>query len=530
MQAVLDKLSTASGMTTVPTSAPAPQSASFEDELKRVNQEIYERNVELTIRNRTFSILQKIYEIINTGLGVEETAQKLIMAIVQELQFRNGMVALRDKKNKFLQSIAVGFLTQEEVELTKEYNYPFRNLYLPLTNTDNFLVRSLINNKTHLTNDLNDILMPFIDEKKSAELAEKLNIKTCIVYPINFAGNTIGVMMFGMDKHIGFLSRAEREILKELIEVVAIAIERAQIYEDLKDANERLKEVDKLKDEFVSVASHELRTPMTAIKSYLWMALAGKGGPINEKQKYYLDRAYNSTDRLIKLVNDMLNISRIESGRMTFAIKEVDLPKLVDDVIAEVKPRADELGLTVEISQSRPLSAGSVKISDNNVVSAQISTDSNRFQQIATIPHVIADPDKIQEVLMNLVGNSLKFTPRGGKISISFEVKGDEIITHVTDTGVGLEPDDKEKLFQKFGLIQGSYVTNQNAFLGTGLGLYICKEIIELHKGKIWADSEGRNKGATFSFSLKLFNETTLASFSQLQQGKGEVGIIHNSL
>jgi signal transduction histidine kinase len=283
--------------------------------------------------------------------------------------------------------------------------------------------------------------------------------------------------------------------------VVAIAIERAQLYEDLKDANERLKEVDKLKDEFVSVASHELRTPMTAIKSYLWMALAGKGGDLSEKQKYYLDRAYNSCDRLIKLVNDMLNISRIESGRMSFTFADVDMITLVEDTFAEVKPRADELGLNLILTKPEQ-----------------------------ALPHVIADTDKIKEVVINLIGNSLKFTPPGGNITVNFEISKDMVVTHVSDNGAGIVADDMSKLFSKFGLLEGSYTNNRNVSMGTGLGLYICKNIVEIHNGKIWAYSAGKGKGSTFSFSLPFFNEVVLKKMNEGAEGSAGLGIIHTQL
>src|SRR5260221_349700 len=129
---------------------------------------------------------------------------------------------------------------------------------------------------------------------------------------------------------------------------------------------------------------------MTAIKSYLWMALDGRGGALTEKQRYYIERGYLSVDRLIKLVNDMLNISRIESGRITVQLQAVDLQKLTEEVVEEVTPRANELEVTVEV------------------------------QRADSLPQVSADPDKIKEVLFNLIGNSLKFTQKTGKITVSF--------------------------------------------------------------------------------------------------------------
>jgi signal transduction histidine kinase len=264
-------------------------------------------------------------------------------------------------------------------------------------------------------------------------------------------------------------------LIYRLGEVIGIALDNALLYNEVQLNNEKLKELDKLKDEFVSVASHELRTPMTAIMSYIWMALDGRGGPLTEKQKYYLERAYSSVNRLIKLVNEMLNVSRIESGRVTVSLGAVDLEKITQEVIDEVLPRANELGISVE----------------------EVHGDA--------LPLVLADSDKIKEVLFNLLGNALKFTQKEGKITVSFFINGDMVETTVKDTGSGIAPGDLPKLFQKFGLLPDSYTMNQIApNSGTGLGLYICKAIIELHHGKIWADSEGHGKGTAVTFSLKI--------------------------
>ncbi|HSX09924.1 MAG TPA: sensor histidine kinase [Candidatus Saccharimonadales bacterium] len=274
-----------------------------------------------------------------------------------------------------------------------------------------------------------------------------------------------------------------------------------KVSSELKAANEKLKVLDKLKTEFVSVASHELRTPMTAIKSYLWMALKGKGGELNERQRFYIERSYNSVDRLGRLVNDMLNISRIESGHITIDFQAVDLHKVAQEVIDEVLPRAGELGVFVSM------------------------------QKMNSSPIVLADPDKIKEVLFNLIGNSLKFTERGGKIIVSFVQKDSMIETIVRDTGMGIATEDIGKLFQKFGILPGTYITNQTA-MGTGLGLYICRSIIDLHHGEIKVKSEGKGKGATFIFSLKKFKDADLEYIKnqQADEKKDKVGLIHAKL
>ena len=284
-----------------------------------------------------------------------------------------------------------------------------------------------------------------------------------------------------------------------------MAVQNSSLYtsvkesaEQLERANEKLKELDKLKDEFVSLASHELRTPMTAIKSYLWMTLKGDAGEINEKQKQYLDRAYMSVDRLIKLVNDMLNISRIESGRLTVNMQKVDIYEITEEVLDEVRPKANEQGVNIVFSPNQ------------------------------TISPVLADADKIKEVIFNLVGNSLKFTPKDGSITITFRLNGEFLETEIKDTGSGISNENISKLFQKFGMIPESYVMNKTAS-GTGLGLYICRSIIEIHKGKIWVTSDGVGKGAAFCFTLKVFNEKDALEFGN-SDIKDEVGIVHTQV
>lgn len=484
--------------------AVASQHSDIEKELQRVNREMYERNVELAIRNQTLSVLRKLYEIINTSLGVNETADKLITAIVTELKFQGGAIALIDADANVLKSTAVfrrdvdssNTLVIDAITLLKQ-------LSLSLTQADNFAVDCAVNRKVRMTNSIYDIVTPLVNQKKADELQQVLGVQTLVLYPIIFAGLNFGVLIIGLDKHVGDLSRAERELLHELIYVVGIAIDRAKLYSDLKEANEKLKALDKLKDDFVSVASHELRTPMTAIKSYLWMALSGKGGELSEKQKYYLDRSYSSTDRLIKLVNDMLNISRIESGRMTYDMQKVDMTALANDVITDVKPRADELGIKIE-----------VRVEGDGL----------------SVEAVLADADKIKEVLFNIVGNSLKFTPKDGTITINLSRKNTMIQCDVTDTGAGLGPEDLAKLFQKFGLLPGSYTINKTDQQGTGLGLFITKSIIEKHGGEITASSEGLGKGATFTFTLPVFDQQKFEEFHKGQEGKEKIGMIHTAV
>ncbi len=242
------------------------------------------------------------------------------------------------------------------------------------------------------------------------------------------------------------------------------------VSQEVYKANSELHKVNKLKDDFVSIASHELRTPMTAIRSYAWMALHRSDVPLSDKLKRYLERTLISTERLINLVNDMLNVSRIESGRIEISPSAFDLNNLIGEVLIEVDAKAKEKNLTIE-------------------------------HLVNNVPKMFADQNKVHQILLNLIGNSLKFTPSGGKITISYQSDGQVIEVDIKDTGVGIEQDDLNRLFKKFSRVDNSYVATANTG-GTGLGLYICKSLLDLMKGTIKVESIGANQGTTFKFTL----------------------------
>ncbi len=443
------------------------ENAGQADELAHINQEMYKKSVELNERNKTLSLLQKIDEIILSDLThLNEIAEKVTSLLVTDIDFQLVSLFLHDKQASKLKRIALsqspgagGGDAQQEG--------PAYLLEIPFWATDNLIIQAVNEKVMKFSSGITEVLL----SSRSGVSAPE-GIQSVFAYPLSVRGEVIGAMVVCMRETQDELSEYRRDLLNRLGELIGIALDNSLLYNEVQASNEKLKTLDKLKDEFVSLASHELRTPMTAIRSYLWMALDGRGGELTEKQKYYLERAYSSTDRLIKLVNDMLNISRIESGRITVNPQPIDLLKLTRDVVEEVAPTAKERGVTVTVTEPEAL------------------------------PEVLADSDKIKEVLFNLLGNSLKFTPKDGSVTVSFAKNGDMIETKIKDTGAGINPDDLPKLFQKFGMLESSYAMNKSAS-GTGLGLYICRAIIELHKGKIRVASEGHSKGAEFTFTLK---------------------------
>jgi len=234
-------------------------------------------------------------------------------------------------------------------------------------------------------------------------------------------------------------------------------------------ANERLKELDRMKSDFVSNVSHELRTPLTAIKGAVDLILREVAGPLTEKQVHYLTRVRSNTQHLAGLINDLLDLAKIESGKIEFRSSRVSLSGLVHEVAEALRPVAAEKVIALETTIREP-----------SIL-------------------VWADRDKINQVLTNLIGNAIKFTPVQGRITVSASRNGGESVqVSVSDTGPGVPPDEKEKIFAKF--YQIAEVNGENS-KGTGLGLAIAKALVELHGGKIWVESEP-GRGSTFSFTL----------------------------
>ncbi|GAB4273894.1 MAG: hypothetical protein Kow0056_01480 [Coriobacteriia bacterium] len=230
------------------------------------------------------------------------------------------------------------------------------------------------------------------------------------------------------------------------------------------------REATRVKNEFVSTVSHELRTPLTSIKGYVDLVLDGEAGELSDLQKEFLGIVKENSDRLVELINDLLDISRIESGRIQLKIEPVDLADVVADcmgALAALTARGD-IELRVDIPDD--------------------------------LPRLAADRSRLGQVVTNLLSNAVKYSPGGGRVRVSARPELDSVVVSVSDEGIGISEEDQRKLFAKFFRVDSSHTQEIG---GTGLGLAICKSIVELHGGRIWVESE-LGEGSTFSFSMPI--------------------------
>lgn len=266
----------------------------------------------------------------------------------------------------------------------------------------------------------------------------------------------------------GYVVRSLQTVEVELLKANRELARLNKIYSKV---NRRLKEIDQMKTEFISVASHQMRTPLSATKWVLKMIMDGDLGPLNQQQREMLTKGYETNERMIILINDLLNVSRIEEGRFQYRFVHMALDRVIQSVTQEMY---------------------------NAIRKKEIKFDFKKPKE--ALPRVNIDPQKIRLVVQNLLDNAIKYTPSGGKVTLSLWKDDHQVVCSVADSGVGIPVSQQSRLFSKF--FRADNVVRMQTD-GSGLGLFIVKNIIERHRGGVWFESiEG--KGTTFFFSLPI--------------------------
>ncbi|HAZ10733.1 MAG TPA: hypothetical protein DCY56_06480 [Candidatus Omnitrophica bacterium] len=317
-------------------------------------------------------------------------------------------------------------------------------------------------------------------------LLDILNTESFITAPIAVKDESVGFILMGNTSLYGKVVEGDSELLSIFANQIGAAIENTKLYtelfgshkelerrvvertQELEKLNEELKNLNKMKSDFISSVSHELRTPLTSIKGYASILMTGKLGDVLPAQKERLEKIDKHSNSLVHLINNLLDIARIESGNVQMEMKDISIKEMLDSIVDIIIPQVKEKNISLKINS---------KI---------------KFDRIKV------DPSQMERVFLNLLSNAVKFTPEKGMVIIEIKEKNDDIQFSIEDTGIGIPTQDIPKVFQEF--FRADNALDQK-IKGSGLGLSLVKKIIEAHKGKIWFDSE-LGKGSRFTFTL----------------------------
>ncbi len=413
--------------------------------------------------------LQKLSRSISSTLEENQVFKKIEPAYLTDLGFQKALAYLLDEKEKkFLLQMSLGYTEEEVMDINKFIE----------TNKESYF--QLINNEKAVSSITSGENPAF-----TKNIKEIFKVSSFVSSPILVKEGNPGLLFVGAENSDTTITEGDEDLITILASQIGQALENAGLFEktwqahqdlekrveertrELSKVLEEVKKISQRKNDFISNVSHELRTPLTSIKGYASILLSGKLGTLPEEVHKRLEKINKHSDELVLFVNDLLDLSRIESGKVDLKLAPLNLKTVAEEV-------ADLLAVQFKEKQ------------------IEFSCESPE-----DIPEILADYSQIKRVFINLINNSIKYTPRG-KISIRLNKLNNEIQIDVQDTGCGIPETAIDKLFTEFYRVDS--VMNQE-IKGTGLGLALVKNIVSAHKGKIWVKSK-IGQGTTFSFTL----------------------------
>jgi signal transduction histidine kinase/CheY-like chemotaxis protein len=457
------------------------------EELREAYLELQGTAVALRRKVNDLTTLHRAGLLFSSTLDRDELLTKVLDTIVRELHYDRAMITQFDRTRQVSHDFRVRGMPQEVAEF-------LRTQEVAVTDPDSVEGRVLLRGEPILTNNIDEIkdqLHPF-----NQKLISMVQVKSLISVPLKTHDEVIGTL--SVDRtHDQALTQDDLDVLVTLASQVAIALDNAHAYREiaalnaglearvrertaeLEEANARLKQLDRLKSQFLAHVSHELRTPLTSIVGFADNMIEGLVGSLNMKQEQYLTRIKANGTRLARMITDLLDLSRVEAGKMVLSFEYVALPEVAGDVIEQLRPLASAKHLQVDLRSDDPGL------------------------------RVWADHDRLSQILTNLVDNAIKYSPEGATIAVDLLSPDHEMARIVVrDTGQGIPADALPKLFDPFFRVQQH---ERSQTKGLGLGLAIVKDLVDLHGGSISVQSK-LNEGTQFSFTLPLRpQETTLS-------------------
>ena len=425
------------------------------------------------------TVLTDLGEKLTQFLDLDKLSSLIVTTLMNTMKLDRTVVLLRESGNgDYRIQKNIGFREENGISLVK----------------DNFLTIYLERIQKPLVYEEISLIVRDVENKKEKERLETLKtnmkkIEAALCLPLLMERKMIGMIVLGNKISGDPYSEQDIDLLTNLSNQASIALQNAKLYsetkgfseklekevekrtKELSEAYEELKRLDRAKSEFVSIASHQLRTPLTAIKGYISMMIENSYGKPPKKMQKPLENIYSSNERLIKLVNDLLNVSRIEAGRMEVKPEKASAEEIVKSVVEEMTNEAERKGIYLKVEKPKK-----------------------------PLPKISVDKDKIRQAILNIIDNAIRYTNKGG-ITIKCEVQNEKYQIEVADTGEGMTKEEISHLFESFsrGKAGARFWTE-----GAGLGLYVAKKFVDMHGGKIWAQSLGKNKGSIFFIELPI--------------------------
>ncbi|MFA5115453.1 MAG: GAF domain-containing sensor histidine kinase [Candidatus Omnitrophota bacterium] len=439
----------------------------------RTDMELNKVQQELDKRTASLATLQKLSRSISGVLEVKAIFKGIKASYLQEFGFDKSCAYLwNEREGNFLEVLSIGYTEEEAGAITQYINSKKHGYWDWLLRERPFSSISKQENK-------------FL---KAEEIESVFKTSSFIISPILPAEGSKGILFVGTANPEVAITEGDEELITVLANQISQSLENARLFEKAwttqqsleKNVEERtheltvalneVRKVSKRKTDFISSVSHELRTPLTSVKGYASILLEEKLGKLPTAAKERLEKINHHSDELVHMVNDLLDIARIESGKTVMKIEGQNLNEIIATVSDLIM----------------------IQCKNKNI---ELKTDIQK-----NLPQVMADRNQLERVFINLLGNAVKFTPEKGKISLKAKGNDEAVEVAIADSGIGMPPDALTHLFEEFYRVDNA--VNQQV-KGTGLGLSLVKHIVEAHKGKIWVES-AVGRGSTFYFTLPI--------------------------
>ncbi len=439
--------------------------------LQEVSQQMYARNKELHDTNRTLSLLSVIDSVaLESQVSLNMVCEHIAEAITQATGYPFVGLLTQSRKDLKLSGWSSGSEGQADVAAVFE-----QPLHVEIANEwfDNFQSAKLFSLDGLSDHQIGELVNRTAEDVHT--LRQFIGLGSVYIVKLHARRTLVGLLVVGFTQPPEQVTASDTALLNRLGESIGVALDNKLLFEEnqrvlhqLELSNQKLKTLDETKDEFISMASHQLRTPLTSVKGYVSMVLEGDAGEINSTQKKLLEQSFASSQRMVYLISDLLNLSRLRTGKFIIEAKPTNLADVIESEVEQL--RASAAGRNLTLTYKKP----------------------KKF------PMLMMDETKIRQVIMNFSDNAIYYTPSGGKIELELEETAKEVRFTVNDNGIGIPKDEQHHLFGKFYRAKNAQKARPD---GTGLGLFMAKKVIAAQGGAIIFKSTV-GKGSTFGFSF----------------------------